>query len=130
MQLSNYDESILQDVQGGLLQYQENGLNQKRATRFADWIKNKRHMLLSKNQMLDDAVAYLTTSEAIIRSSIIRQESRGCFFRDDFPEKNVALDNMYSISKYNQNNHNISVELVDRDKLAEHLSERNQSIAY
>lgn len=130
IQLSHFDASILRKVQNGLQRYQESNMNQKQATQFADWIKDKRHMLLSKNQILDDAVAYLTTGEAIMRSSIIRQESRGCFFRDDFPDEDLALDNKYTLSKYHQDDHDIIVELVDRDKLTELLSgrKRNQSI--
>lgn len=127
MQFSNYDESILKEVQIGLQQYQESNMNQKRAVKFTKWIKDKRLSLLSKNQVLDDAVAYLTTSEAIMRSSIIRQESRGCFFRDDFPEKDVALDKMNTISKYNHYNHDIIVELVDHDELTEYLSGRKMN---
>ncbi len=118
MQNSAFDTTLLQALQSGLQQYQENGLNVKRATAFADWIRIRRLTLIDQRRYLDDAVAYLTTGEAIMRSSLARGESRGCFFRDDFSEENAELADQYTLASYNHKTHNIEVNLVNRAAIA------------
>ncbi|TVZ39263.1 benzoate-CoA ligase family protein [Alteromonadaceae bacterium 2753L.S.0a.02] len=124
-QKSFYDKSLIQEIQSGLQKHQENGLNVEQASIFIDWIKEQRLNLISGNKILDDALAYLTTAESIMRSSLARQESRGCFFREDYREENDLLHSQFTLTTYNQDTHEVNVNLVDRCNIQDTLQENH-----
>lgn len=126
--LSYFDKSLFNRLRKLLTNYQEGGISSENAIETINWVKKNRFDLINSGRELDDMVPYLLVAESIMLSSFIRQESRGCFFRADFVEKNPNYDMKHTITKYNTKNHEIMVELVSRDKLSEELVKLHSKI--
>ncbi|MBU6950865.1 benzoate-CoA ligase family protein [Hahella sp. HN01] len=115
---SAYDKKLVAELQQGLQRYQESGVDVEGAAAFADWIRDQRRTLTAQHRELDDVVAYLLVGEAIMRSSLARQESRGCFFRDDFGDENPALSSQRTLTRYDSESDEVHAELISAEQLS------------
>jgi succinate dehydrogenase / fumarate reductase flavoprotein subunit len=84
-----------------------------------------RHVRVEGNRMYNagwhtaiDLHNLLTVSEAITRSALVRKESRGAHFRDDFPNKDNALGGFNVILRKTTEGMRVSMEPL-RDMPAE-----------
>lgn len=116
---AHFDQSLLAEIRTGLYQHQERNLNTSEAMEFIAWIRNKRRELIDAGLSLDDAVAWLVVAEAIMLASLIRTESRGCFYRHDHPAAQDELRGYFSCTHYDQYPNTVKAKLVPVAELSD-----------
>eukprot|EP01083_Nonionella_stella_P007328 21202_1 len=93
---SNFDKGLLSDIQRRMFECLETTTDPKELYRSINWFREQRMALEAKGCELDDAHAWLLLAEAVIVSAINRKESRGCFFRTDYPVSSNMLNDKKS----------------------------------
>ncbi|MGR9052403.1 MAG: hypothetical protein ACU84J_07125 [Gammaproteobacteria bacterium] len=76
-------------------------------------LRNLRKRIVNKG-VLHDGVSLTLVAESILVSSLKRKESRGCFYRDDFPRQKQSFDNKFIFSKYLTNADKIKAFVVNK----------------
>jgi fatty acid CoA ligase FadD22 len=107
-----FEPEMLQEVRHRLYLYSERDLNVTDAERFLQWIRDNRRRYVESKESLHDAVTWLFVAEAIMESSLCRRESRGCFYRADYPVQSDPLSSRYSCAYYDDSADKIRAQLV------------------
>lgn len=118
---SSFDGDMLNVIREGLHRYQEQDFNAEDADLFVNKVRSLRRDLLERGCALSDAVAWLVVAEAIMKASLCRTESRGCFYRADYPQ---ALENMkvyFSGAAYDMDSDMVNAQLLRVSELADYL---------
>lgn len=105
-ELSIFDGSRLKELQLKLLHHQESGRGRAALIELNQWLANEK--LSHSGSHLDDYFAYLTIAQAIVTASLVREESRGCFFRQDYSQEDSLLTQKNSVSYYEPRSHTVS----------------------
>lgn len=113
-QLSNFDPKTLEEIQVKLFEFLERGKDEIQFVKLASWLRSERENLHLQSRTLDDSYAYLLLAEAIVKSSIARRESRGCFFRSDYTQEDYRLAKARTVTSYNAETNAVVVDCVDR----------------
>lgn len=112
-QKSNFDWQLLKAIKGRLYEYQEKNFSEAHAEECIYWFRETRSTLISKTENLSDSIAWLIVAEAIMQSSLCRRESRGYFFRSDFPLEDENLDKYFSCVWYDRHKNVIKARLLE-----------------
>lgn len=114
---SRFDGEMLQTIRKGLHRYQERDFNADDADKFIEWIRTTRGKLLESGDVLDDAVAWLIVAEAIMQASLRRVESRGCFYRPDYPSALEHMKGYFSCVRYGTAADSVGAVLIKASEL-------------
>jgi hypothetical protein len=104
--------SLLGEVQDRLVEIQEQDFSQKRAMQFVAWCREVRKQIRDEDRQDDQDFDLLTLAEAHTQSALARTESRGFFFRADFPCADVNMNNRCTYARYNTAKDCVDVELL------------------
>jgi succinate dehydrogenase/fumarate reductase flavoprotein subunit len=119
---SNFHAATLQEIRIGLYRYQERDLNTAEASKFISWLRDKRRTLISGFGSLDDAVAWTIIAEGIMQASLCRTESRGCFYRSDYPMPLEQMRSCFSCVHYDSEADVVAARLIHTLELSDILS--------
>ncbi|MCP5008240.1 MAG: hypothetical protein GY941_30540 [Planctomycetes bacterium] len=108
-----FDKELLLQIQSCVCDNQDEALY----LQHIPWFQQKRHELLEKGRVLDDSIYWLTVAEAIVKSIVIRKESRGCFRRREYPEEDSSLQDHFSYTYFMKDKEEIAVELLPKDQI-------------
>ena len=114
---SHFDGALLQEIQSRLFEFQERGQGEGALNQFLSWLRRQRHHLDLENREFDDCYAYLALAEAIVISSVVRKESRGCFFRSDYPDEDFNLRRIRTIASYDNDSRQVYANCVDKSHI-------------
>ncbi|MDY6992300.1 MAG: FAD-binding protein, partial [Pseudomonadota bacterium] len=109
---AQFEHVLLADIQQRLHESQEQQFTVERAQQCIHWFRHTRQRLVEQHKTLDDGFAWLIVAEAIMLSTLCRQESRGYFFRPDKPKEDRKLDNLLSCVHYDRQHHQIIAQLL------------------
>lgn len=109
--LAHFDQRILNIIRKLLFRYQENYFSTEPASRTISRLRACR-TLIDQGHQLCDAVSWLFVAEAIMASSLARNESRGCFYRDDIPHEDPTYWGLHTCAFYDPDIDAIVVKLV------------------
>lgn len=110
--LAHFDQRILNIIRKLLFRYQENYFSTEPASRTISRLRRMRRTLIDQGHQLCDAVSWLFVAEAIMASSLARNESRGCFYRDDIPHEDPTYWGLHTCAFYDPDIDAIVVKLV------------------
>ncbi len=129
--LARFDPDILSKIQLKLFEFIEQGRDETQLLVLRDWLTEQRQLLDQQGCSVDDAYAYLLMAEAVVQSSILRKESRGCFFRSDYSQEDYQLQRMRTICAFDAISQNITGYLVDKSHIFDLIvnSHQKKSIA-
>jgi L-aspartate oxidase len=103
------DTSLLAETRVRLAGLQDDRFSEDRAHDFVTWCRNERERRQDRHHDSD----LLILAEAHALSAAARQESRGFFYRADFPQANTALAGHLTRARYNPASDQVQVELVN-----------------
>ncbi len=115
---STSNRAVIEFIQKLLFEYQEQQMNEATGEECIARLRAQRRTLHNGHDELSDAAALLLVAEAIMQSSLCRKESRGFFFRHDFPEPNEGLDHSFSSCGYDPRTQTITTRLVPASTFA------------
>ncbi|HFD86603.1 MAG TPA: hypothetical protein ENJ35_02880 [Gammaproteobacteria bacterium] len=115
--LSAFAPEALGEIREKLYLYQEDNFEPDNAMECIRWFRKRRRELVTGGRYLDDATAWYLVAEAILVASLNRQESRGCFFRSDYPSTDGAYNDRNSYAQYDPDSDEIRARLITRDEL-------------
>ncbi len=81
---ARFDPELLEWLRETLYARHENDFDPRAAQRCIEELRARRARLRRDNDTRSDGYAWLIVAEAILASSLLREESRGCFTRADF----------------------------------------------
>ena len=102
--VSEFDNEILSKIRLLLTKDLEETKDMSCIDESIQWLKDQRRELANNNKELDDAYSWLLVAKAILLSSRRRKESRGCFFRIDYPEISEPCESEYTVIQYDKSN--------------------------
>lgn len=118
---AKFDDAVLQEIRTGLYRHHEREFNVTDALRFIGWVRGKRRALRERGPVLDDAFAWLIVAEAIMQASLRRTESRGCFYRMDYPATAEEMSARLSFARYDAGADVVNAELIRAAELQDIL---------
>lgn len=121
---SQFDGNLLAQIQQQLFEFQERGQHEAALSQLIDWLRTQRAQLAQAGRELDDAYAYLALAEAIVVSSVVRRESRGCFFRSDYHDENFNLRAMRSVASFDEDSGQVCAALVNKTRILDLVANR------
>ncbi len=106
---TDIEAGFIADIKQRLAAFEDLRYSEESATAFADWCRSNR-----SERGADDAGhrALLVLAEAYARSTILRRESRGYFFRPDHPTANPDLSHRRTVVRYLAGEDIVEVELT------------------
>ncbi|MFD9698091.1 FAD-dependent oxidoreductase [Lentzea sp. NPDC059081] len=81
----------------------------ERAEEFLDWCGRERALRGEQGANEITSVDTLLLAEAFTRSVLAREESRGFFYRADFPEQDPAFEHHVTVATYDSSNDRVAV---------------------
>ena len=127
---SSYDPVLMQTLQKELTECQENNLSHENGKRFIRWVQQERGKLVAAKRTYDDAFAWLIVAEAIVSASLLREESRGCFYRNDFPESSPQFQHKFTLSYYDFEKDIVYSDLISAHAMSTYLLPQEGVIQY
>lgn len=112
-----FDNDVLIELRKEMKSIHDGEFDSGALVKLIQRIKIDRAESLKNGNNLSDAVSWLIVAEAILKSSLMRKESRGCFLRDDFPNETPCLGNFISVAKYDKATDSVICQLVPREIL-------------
>lgn len=109
---AHFDGAVLEDIRARLYRHQEHNFNVADASSFVEWLRGRRRELLERGDVLDDAVAWLIVAEGIMQASLRRMESRGCFYRPDYPTAAEHMKARFTFTHYDTDADVVDAELI------------------
>lgn len=88
------------------------GLRADSAEVFASWCREERGRRRDGGRFDQGDIDLLILAEAYIRSALARTESRGLFFRPDFPQPDPALTGTLTVAGYDTSEDRVTVRIV------------------
>lgn len=119
---------VLQDIRIKMHRYQEEDFSLDNARDCVAWIRDLRRRLCDEGEDLSDSISWLVVAEAIMSSTVLREESRGCFYRPDFPGESEVAGDHFSCSFYDAKKDEVVAELIKRDELVDKISPNAQGV--
>ncbi|WP_020672109.1 FAD-dependent oxidoreductase [Amycolatopsis nigrescens] len=105
------DLSLRNEVRVRLHAFQDNRFTASAAEEFARWCRDERARRRARRADSED-LDLLVLAEACARSTLAREESRGFFFRPDFPGTDAELDGRVTLARYDETEDRVRVALV------------------
>ncbi|HEY4454164.1 MAG TPA: FAD-binding protein [Pseudonocardiaceae bacterium] len=106
------DAALVRTITGGLDYCQDNDFTLARVAAFVRWAKEERGRRRAADPADVESVDLLVLAEAYARSVAARPESRGFFYRPDFPNTDPRLDNRTTVSRYDADADEVQVSLA------------------
>lgn len=122
--ISHFDAPLLAKIQQWMFDFQERGQGEKGLQELLERLREQRTDLEVLNRQTDDAYTYLLLAEAITLSSLTRQESRGCFFRSDFPEENFHRRHLRTLASFDPERNQVVTSCVDKAHILDLVANR------
>lgn len=101
--------SLLAEVRLRLKEFQDHRFSELGAEKFIEWCRTTRQRLPPERM---GCFQILILAEAYALSALVRRESRGFFFRADFPSTNPEMAQCTTLAYYNANNDCVVVDLL------------------
>lgn len=108
--------SLLSEVRRHLANFQDQRFSEKGAVEFIAWCREVRKQMRCNGQQDDEDFDLLILAEAYTQSALVRTESRGYFFRADFPCTNPIMSNQCTYARYDIATDRVDVDMVVHDK--------------
>lgn len=121
---SQFDGQLLALIQEWMFEFQERGSGQNALLELVTRLRDQRQVLDAAGRRADDAYAYLLLAEGIALSSLARQESRGCFFRSDFPEENFHQRHLRTLALFDSERNQVVTNCVDKAHILDLVANR------
>lgn len=121
---SQFDGQLLALIQEWMFEFQERGSGQNALLELVARLRDQRQLLDAAGRRADDAYAYLILAEGIALSSLARQESRGCFFRSDFPEENFHQRHLRTLALFDPERNQVVTNCVDKAHILDLVANR------
>lgn len=111
--------SLLAEVHLQLKEFQDHRFSESGAERFVEWChKTRQH--LSPERM--GCFQILILAEAYALSALVRRESRGFFFRADYPSTDPEMGQRTTLAYYNTDNDCVVVDLLTQQALSDRIT--------
>lgn len=117
-----FDTDLLLEIQLRLSEQVEEVFESEKSDACIAWFRSKRSELRRRGQQLNDGYSWLLVAEAIVQSSRIRHESRGCFFRKDQPRESTDFDNHFTLSTYDRDTDKVSATLLSKQDVFDKIT--------
>lgn len=111
--------SLLAEVHLRLKEFQDHRFSESGAEKFVEWCRTTRQDL-SPERM--GCFRILILAEAYALSALVRRESRGYFFRADFPFADPEMAQCTTLAYYNANNDRVVVDLLTQQALSDRIT--------
>lgn len=112
------DAALRNNLRHRLDAFQDNRFSTIAAEGFARWCRQERARRREHRGIDNEDVDLLILAEAYARSAVARPESRGFFFRPDFPAADSNLDNRITLTHYDAEDDQVHVALVTNEPRA------------
>ncbi|WP_328388167.1 FAD-binding protein [Nocardia sp. NBC_00416] len=106
---SEVDAELRTSVRRRLLSFEDHRFSEAAVAEFTEWCRRSRKEL-SETHNSDAAILILAESYAL--SALLRRESRGYFYRADFPTADPTLSRHRTVARYDRFSDTVQVELV------------------
>ncbi len=110
------DSTLIDEVRQRVDLFQNARFSVDIAQEFIRWCEITRARLLECDRTDTEAADLLVLAEAYGRSVTARRESRGFFYRPDFPDTDPGFDNIMTVAAYDCGTNQVRVSLVTVDK--------------
>ncbi len=111
--------SLLTEVHLRLKEFQDHRFSESGAEQFVEWCRTTRQRL-SPERM--GCFQILILAEAYALSALVRRESRGFFFRADFPRFDPEMAQCTTLAYYNADNDCVVVDLLTQQALSNRIT--------
>lgn len=125
---SDFDGGVLTAIREGLYRNQECDFNLGSAHLFIDWLKATRSELREKGRFLSDASSWLIVAEGIMKASVARTESRGCFYRSDHPISLEEFKKSFTCTTYDHESDVVETVLVQSTDLPSFMRQQQSAM--
>lgn len=106
------DAALRDEVRRRLAGFQDQRFSRARAAGFVDWCRTARGAMRGAGRQDDEGFDVLVLAEAYAASALAREESRGFFYRADFPTVDPAARGRVTRARYDPTRDRVEVELV------------------
>lgn len=103
------DRGLHTSIRRRLLDFEDHRFSPSAALDFVDWCRDTRYMLSPAH---NTDTGLLILAEAYALSALARRESRGYFYRPDFPQADPILTGLRTLVAFDSENDTVTVELV------------------
>jgi succinate dehydrogenase/fumarate reductase flavoprotein subunit len=114
---SRFDAGAFASIQARLNGLLDGGMKGEEARELLLQLRAERRALAHDTQVLHDVEAGYLLGEAVLESALCRRESRGFFYRVDYPEENSLLGGVHSAARYDAERDEVRVTLRSRREL-------------
>lgn len=126
------DTSLRDEVGRRLFAFQDTRFSIAAAEAFIDWCARQRRERSREANRDSESIDLLILAEAFTKSVLARRESRGFFFRPDFPHQDPALNGQVTVARYVPARDEVEVTWVGvptvaREASAGHVEETQQA---
>ncbi len=111
--------SLLTEVRQRLKEFQDHRFSESGAEEFVEWCRTTRQCLPPERR---GCFQILILAEAHALSALSRRESRGYFFRADFPIADPAMAQCRTLTFYDADNDRVVVELLTQQALSNRIT--------
>lgn len=111
--------SLLTEVHRRLKEFQDHRFSESGAETFVQWCRTTRQHLPPERM---GCFQLLILAEAYAQSALARRESRGYFFRADFPSTDPEMAQRTTLAYYNPNNDCVVVDLLTPQAISDRIT--------
>jgi acyl-coenzyme A synthetase/AMP-(fatty) acid ligase/aspartate oxidase len=116
---SRHDLPTLEKIRSLVHPPGEARFSRDRARRAVQSLRELRRDLRRNGHGLEDGIQWSILAEAILESTLARQESRGCFYREDFPAEDPNMSQCFTFTRYLPEEDRVIATLVVKQDYAQ-----------
>jgi L-aspartate oxidase len=111
--------SLIAEVHLRLKEFQDHRFSESGAEKFVEWCRTTRQHLSPEHT---GSFQILILAEAYAQSALVRRESRGYFFRADFPSADPEMAQRTTLAYYNADNDRVVVDLLTQQAISDRIT--------